>query len=1026
MEDQNEGMKLGLNLAMGFSGVLVKVQPPDPDTVQASSEGEPRGPGWAPVVRVPLPGFTVEGNAPPLSGLQKVERADPGYGDVDASAGTLQNPVNDNMFEAYRPLPQSGEHVAVSEDEFVVMYSEEEGREMAKRQRLEQADDSGSKEASDVLERPHSNAGASRGLFDRESDGEEGGMPSVVTVVDNFLTNNQDHESGDSDNRVRPAASLSLVENGSALSDEQRSLDEIEVLEGGYEDFQEGEMIKDFAQSRLATNSETFLSQMRFFGGRTWARGRGRRRGCGRGQRDVTNIALKLIETDQTETDSEQGTSLDDVDQVKNMTDSVRRGRGKSSGGRSGPASPLRKSTRVPESKEPDVPPSPADVEHHLRKESARGRGRAAGRRGWRARRGVGRGKPKMPPPPPAAGSVDDISYESNDEDMKAAIKASLADMNQNTNKTDEEKGSKDDSSLVDESKVDENSKQVYNPPTADSPEMDDKPKKSADNSKKDSKARKGDSVQHSEKEKKAGSMKKVEGTQNLNKNSDQTKVGKTAFSKCKAKNTPKGKKWKLQTKDKPDKEIAKDQPEAEVEYESNNEETQLAIKASLEELVREKERQKEREHKEEEVKKGRRKKLTKGGGFAKKKEAPTLTQTGAKDEDNCPALGGKLSPASLAKRLSSVESKAKVKQLKRRGRQSARLSDEPKPSTSTEGQTVSPQTSPSKLTQLKMQNISMKLNNRLQSSVDNSGKKQNRRSSDVSDFDSVVDTFLDVEESPCSTVASHTPDMGPRGKGRRGAKRKGSLDDSSSVDISMVSDDETPGDTRASSNCSSFLYNTNPVVKLQKLHPSLERPSSQCSSHSAFKKRGRGDSDHEQDAGPSKSKVTRRSSGLSGLADQSTVRRKPLADHPAASSPRSHMGSSVIKITPDLDSPGLSSAEGKSDSLTKSVGGMLSYLFGDKLSEECPNGFAVNVRLEVEKKKDDDGGNSINNSGGCCKSKNPELCPCLRKVPDARLAAVLKERVENRRDLTVGAKGALLAAILNFMQELEVATDPN
>ena len=31
----------------------------------------------------------------------------------------------------------------------------------------------------------------------------------------------------------------------------------------------------------------------------------------------------------------------------------------------------------------------------------------------------------------------------------------------------------------------------------------------------------------------------------------------------------------------------------------------------------------------------------------------------------------------------------------------------------------------------------------------------------------------------------------------------------------------------------------------------------------------------------------------------------------------------------------------------------VMSYLFGDKLAEECPDGFVVNVRLEVEKKKD-------------------------------------------------------------------------
>lgn len=53
-------------------------------------------------------------------------------------------------------------------------------------------------------------------------------------------------------------------------------------------------------------------------------------------------------------------------------------------------------------------------------------------------------------------------------------------------------------------------------------------------------------------------------------------------------------------------------------------------------------------------------------------------------------------------------------------------------------------------------------------------------------------------------------------------------------------------------------------------------------------------------------------------------------------------------------------------------------------------------------------------------------MCPCLQRVSDKKLAAVLKNRVEKRRDLTVSAKGSLLAAILNFMEELETASDDN
>ena len=51
-------------------------------------------------------------------------------------------------------------------------------------------------------------------------------------------------------------------------------------------------------------------------------------------------------------------------------------------------------------------------------------------------------------------------------------------------------------------------------------------------------------------------------------------------------------------------------------------------------------------------------------------------------------------------------------------------------------------------------------------------------------------------------------------------------------------------------------------------------------------------------------------------------------------------------------------------------------------------------------------------------------MCPCLQKVSDRKLAAVLKGRVEKKRDLTVSAKSSLLAAILSFMQELEAASD--
>ena len=42
----------------------------------------------------------------------------------------------------------------------------------------------------------------------------------------------------------------------------------------------------------------------------------------------------------------------------------------------------------------------------------------------------------------------------------------------------------------------------------------------------------------------------------------------------------------------------------------------------------------------------------------------------------------------------------------------------------------------------------------------------------------------------------------------------------------------------------------------------------------------------------------------------------------------------------------------------------VMSYLFGDKLAEECPDGFVVNVRLEVEKKKKDSVGDEDTTTG--------------------------------------------------------------
>ncbi|KAK7486714.1 hypothetical protein BaRGS_00021998 [Batillaria attramentaria] len=51
----------------------------------------------------------------------------------------------------------------------------------------------------------------------------------------------------------------------------------------------------------------------------------------------------------------------------------------------------------------------------------------------------------------------------------------------------------------------------------------------------------------------------------------------------------------------------------------------------------------------------------------------------------------------------------------------------------------------------------------------------------------------------------------------------------------------------------------------------------------------------------------------------------------------------------------GKGSGDNRPESLTKSVGDVMSYLFGENLVGQCPAGFTVNVKLEVEKKKEEE-----------------------------------------------------------------------
>ncbi|KAL8604169.1 hypothetical protein ACOMHN_047381 [Nucella lapillus] len=63
-----------------------------------------------------------------------------------------------------------------------------------------------------------------------------------------------------------------------------------------------------------------------------------------------------------------------------------------------------------------------------------------------------------------------------------------------------------------------------------------------------------------------------------------------------------------------------------------------------------------------------------------------------------------------------------------------------------------------------------------------------------------------------------------------------------------------------------------------------------------------------------------------------------------------------------------------------------------------------------------------VDSAAPCCGARSVDQCVCLQRVGDLKLAGMLKERVERRRDLSVGAQGALLAAILNLMQHLQAA----
>lgn len=118
---------------------------------------------------------------------------------------------------------------------------------------------------------------------------------------------------------------------------------------------------------------------------------------------------------------------------------------------------------------------------------------------------------------------------------------------------------------------------------------------------------------------------------------------------------------------------------------------------------------------------------------------------------------------------------------------------------------------------------------------------------------------------------------------------------------------------------------------------------------------------------------------------------------------------------------------EERQESLTKSVGGVMSYLFGENLVGQCPAGFVVNVKLEVEKKKEGETSSlqtcaAASGGGHCCQhnSDNPEECPCLQKLSNSQLAAFLRTQVSKRRDMQTKTRAKILATITHLIQELD------
>ena len=406
-----ENLGLNMALSLGLGAVVVKRQTPDPDSADHINSARQ---DWSVIAESQV--SSCGGALPAALAVTKTERLDPSYGDVSADP---------------QSVPQDPPALMLMSRDFTfqhnVMDQEAAGvdREAAAARQNREVDE---------VVNPD---GPTNGQLccNGEKDGQAQLFPqlAVGTIVhnagekqdwhstkekrvENFVNTVEHGQNMNSNDMPTQSSLLSMDQppvSAVSLLPEKEIPDEIRVMDEVADDFQEGELIRDSVHGRHGTSSETFLSQMHFFGGRTWARGRSRGRRHGRGQpRNLTNIALKLIESDeQDDVNEEPGQKMETS--VAGVGDQG--------------------NTPVHELGKDAYFSAQEEVFHLQRTREAKktppckGRGRPKGR-GFRGR-GLKQDVAKTVPSVSTQDMVDDTGYVSNEEDTLVAIRASLEDM---------------------------------------------------------------------------------------------------------------------------------------------------------------------------------------------------------------------------------------------------------------------------------------------------------------------------------------------------------------------------------------------------------------------------------------------------------------------------------------------------------------------------------------------------------------------------------------------------------------------